>query len=78
MRTHYRNGDEIMLRCGCNDCCPSMINGVLCHETGCTEAWKDYQRDCCVCGYGFYPQDSDYMYCDDCWEESHEMSRWNL
>lgn len=42
MRTHYRNGDEIQLKhCGCDGCNPCMINGVLCHETGCPYAWKD-------------------------------------
>lgn len=40
-RTHYRNGDEIHLSCGCNSCSPCRINGVLCHETGCPDAWRD-------------------------------------
>lgn len=42
MRTHYLNGDEIGLQhTGCDGCSPSMIQGVLCHETGCPYAWKD-------------------------------------
>lgn len=42
MRTHYRNGEEIGLKhTGCDGCTPLMINGVLCHETGCPYAWKD-------------------------------------
>ena len=53
-RTHYRNGDEITLACGCNDCSPSCINGVLCHETGCPSAWKDEAKTCDECGQKFY------------------------
>ena len=42
MRTHYRNGDEIHLKgCGCDGCQPLMIQGILCHETGCPFEWKD-------------------------------------
>ena len=40
-RKAYRNGDPIELSCGCNGCSPSMINGVLCHEQGCPDAWRD-------------------------------------
>ena len=42
MRTTYRNGDEIGLRYnGCDGCSPATVNGVLCHETGCPDAWRD-------------------------------------
>jgi len=42
MRKNYNNGDEISLKQnGCDGCSPSMINGVLCHETGCPDAWRD-------------------------------------
>jgi hypothetical protein len=45
MRTHYRNGDEIGLQyCGCDGCSPCMVDGVLCHEHGCPDAWRDYPQ----------------------------------
>lgn len=66
-RTNYRNGDEINLHCGCDDCCPSMINGVLCHETGCSEEWRDYAIDCFQCGCDFLRTESRFQsLCDDC------------
>lgn len=41
-RSEYRNGDPISLEfTGCNGCSPSAINGVLCHEHGCPDAWRD-------------------------------------
>ncbi len=66
MRTHYRNGDVITLKCGCDGCNPSMINGVLCHEQGCAFAWKDKAIDCAECGCAFYPEDRWQSVCNDC------------
>lgn len=41
-RTRYRNGDPIRLQhCGCDGCNVGTVNGKLCHETGCPEAWRD-------------------------------------
>jgi hypothetical protein len=54
LRTRYRNGDEIHLACGCNSCSPSRINGVLCHEAGCPDAWRDYRKTCVFCNRPFY------------------------
>lgn len=56
-RTKYRNGDTIYLRTGCNSCSPSRINGVLCHETGCPDAWKDRRKECADCGRGYYAKE---------------------
>lgn len=53
-RTRYKNGDEIHLACGCNDCSPSRINGVICHEAGCPSAWKDSAWECIECNARFY------------------------
>ena len=64
-RTHYRNGDEITLH-GCDGCSPSMINGVLCHETGCPEAWRDHTVSCFECGCEFRPSERYQRVCDDC------------
>lgn len=58
-RTTYRNGDTITLTAtGCDGCSPSNINGRLCHETGCPEAWRDYPQDCDVCGFAFFRTES--------------------
>jgi hypothetical protein len=67
MRDHYRNGDEISLReCGCDGCSPAVINGVLCHEAGCPESWRDYTKECCECGCEFYADVRWQSICDDC------------
>jgi hypothetical protein len=66
MRTHYKNGDEIVLSCGCNSCSPSMINKVLCHETGCPDSWRDYTRECFTCGCDFHPEERYQCNCQDC------------
>ena len=67
-RNTYRNGDMITLPCGCDDCNPAMIQGVLCHESGCEFAWKDYTVSCFECGCDFYPESRPYkgMLCDGC------------
>jgi len=49
----------------CDQCELLRINGVLCHETGCPEAWRDYGRECQWCGTIFPPQHQDQLYCDE-------------
>ena len=72
-REHYRNGDEITLTsCGCDGCAPSRINGVLCHESGCPDAWRDYQVACYTCGDGFFPEEKGIMVCPDCRPDNDE------
>lgn len=66
MRTNYKNGDEISLSCGCDDCSPSVINGTLCHEMGCPSAWKDYTKECRECGCDFSPDSKFATICPDC------------
>ena len=47
-------------------CCEKlMINGVLCHEIGCPEAWRDYKRECLECGAEFTPEDRNQKCCSD-------------
>jgi len=41
-----------------------MINGVLCHETGCPDAWMDYKRECKWCGQEFTPEHRNQECCD--------------
>ena len=66
-RTSYRNGDEITLQsCGCDGCAPAMIQGVLCHETGCPDAWRDYTKKCRECGCKFLRTDRWQVECEDC------------
>jgi hypothetical protein len=75
MRIHYRNGQDIgMVACGCDGFRPSMVNGVLCHETGCPEAWKDQERECRWCGrlfYSFHPYDGGQQFCSIECEEAY-------
>jgi hypothetical protein len=67
MRTTYRNGDEISLTsCGCDGCSPSTINGTLCHEQGCPDAWRDYSVECFECGCDFQPEHRGQQTCPDC------------
>lgn len=65
-RIQYNNGDDISLQeNGCDGCSPDMINGVLCHEHGCPNAWRDYIRECEWCGQDFKPDTYDQVYCSD-------------
>jgi hypothetical protein len=40
----------------CQSCEALTINGVLCHEHGCPDAWRDYKRKCAWCGQEFIPE----------------------
>lgn len=40
------------------------INGVLTHEIGCTEAWRDQVRKCKWCGSEFKPEARFDYFCD--------------
>lgn len=81
-RTQYRNGDEVQLSCGCDGCSPSMINGTLCHESGCPDAWRDYQVECSECGCDFYPETRHQNVCGGCIEDAdnhfHDMDDYEL
>lgn len=66
MRTQYNNGNDISLQeNGCDGCSPDMINGILCHESGCPDAWRDYDRDCKWCGQTFQPENRNQQFCDN-------------
>lgn len=67
-RRTYRNGDSIDLG-SCNGCNPCAINGVLCHETGCPDAWRDHPRECFECGCDFFPSERFQTICPDHSEE---------
>ncbi|MFZ5832433.1 MAG: hypothetical protein ACOY3P_20290 [Planctomycetota bacterium] len=66
-RKQYRNGTPIILRAnGCDGCQILSVNGQLCHEAGCPDAWRDYQIECRNCGTEFYPEDRDQSACSPC------------
>lgn len=49
----------------CDSCQLVRINGVVCHETGCPDAWKDEIRECEECGSEFKPESRLQYCCDD-------------
>lgn len=49
----------------CQSCEALTINGILCHERGCPDAWKDYKRNCDWCGGEFTPEERHQRFCDD-------------
>ncbi len=55
----------------CSSCEALRINGVLCHETGCPDAWRDYNRECKWCGQEFKPEDHNQQFCDEACYESY-------
>lgn len=56
----------------CASCEALMINGVLCHEHGCPDAWRDYERECKWCGRLFVPTRKEQTCCDDSCHEAYE------
>lgn len=58
----------------CDSCQVVRINGVLCHEHGCPDAWKDYYRECLWCGQRFKPEVSHQEHCEDnCYRAYHGL-----
>lgn len=49
----------------CDQCEVLVINGVICHERGCPDAWKDETRECKWCGTEFKPEEKDQHFCDE-------------
>lgn len=47
----------------CDSCQLMMIQGVVCHETGCRNAWKTETRKCDWCGSYFTPTDRLDFFC---------------
>lgn len=48
----------------CNSCQLMRIQGVLCHETGCPDAWEDELRKCKWCDREFSPESKNQLCCD--------------
>jgi hypothetical protein len=49
----------------CVSCEQLRINGVVTHEIGCPDFWKDQIRDCKFCGQPFRPETRHQDCCDD-------------
>ncbi|MBE3087734.1 MAG: hypothetical protein IMZ61_16410 [Planctomycetes bacterium] len=49
----------------CHSCNLLRINGVVTHEIGCPEAWRDEVRKCNWCGTRFLPKNRYQQSCDD-------------
>lgn len=48
------------------NCCELLrINGLVTHEFGCTEKWRDETRKCRVCGIAFRPASRHDGYCSN-------------
>lgn len=49
-------------------CCNVLnINGMNCHEFGCSEAWRDEKGECFECGCEFEKEHPHAKFCsDDC------------
>ena len=57
----------------CKSCQVIRINGVLCHELGCPDAWRDEVRECLWCGNEFTPESQEQTCCsDDCYYAFYE------
>lgn len=52
-------------RAKCDRCQLLRINGIVCHELGCPNAWKDETRKCLWCGQAFGPEYREQTCCDD-------------
>jgi len=51
----------------CDSCTPLVVNGILCHEQGCPDAWKDETRRCKWCDGVFTPEMKNQAFCsEDC------------
>jgi hypothetical protein len=49
----------------CQSCEQLRINGVVCHESGCPDAWRDETRECRWCGSRFRPEYRNQRECTD-------------
>lgn len=58
-------------RVSCDSCAIAVINGLVCHEHGCPDAWRDETRQCRWCGAEFYPKDKSQGFCEKSCEESY-------
>lgn len=50
----------------CESCEALTVNGVLCHEVGCPDAWMGEVRTCFECGCDFRAEERYQRCCWDC------------
>lgn len=50
----------------CDSCQVLVINGALCHEHGCQDAYKNKILQCKWCGSEFTPQSNQDKFCSPC------------
>lgn len=63
-RNTYRNGKpKALVHQNCDSCQAVIVNGILCHESGCPDAWADRVRSCRWCGEEFLPEAKHQTYC---------------
>ena len=70
--TRIKATGRFVVKHSCPSCQLIRINGVVCHETGCPDAWRDETRKCKWCGSEFTPEESYQTCCDqDCYNSYH-------
>ena len=62
--TRVRDGKTVKVVC-CESCEPLVIQGLISHEQGCPDAWKDEVRECRWCGTDFVPEERGQRFCDE-------------
>lgn len=55
----------------CSACQLTRINRIVCHEAGCPEEWRDYDRECKECGQRFQPEERRQDLCSEECAESY-------
>lgn len=56
------------VKVSCQSCQLVRINGLVCHETGCPDAWRTELRECRECGTEFVPDTRRQLDCSgECW-----------
>ena len=48
----------------CSQCEQLRINGIVTHEQGCPDVWRDQLRECLYCGCKFKPVNQWHIICD--------------
>ena len=62
-RDAYGRFERTLVRYSCDACQLMRINGLVCHEAGCPEAWRDSTSSCFGCGCDFQPESRGARYC---------------
>ena len=53
----------------CPSCSLIRINGIVCHEVLCPDAWRDHKRECKWCSTDFVPEERHQSTCsEECYQ----------